>query len=101
MQTIEELVEIFKSYDLEVPIKEEPMTSLKELLGFENEYQMNTDDALQLYKELGEKVHFNHKYQYLVKWVDVFRTYLRFKGDTSLINTIHPIDEQTERKKER
>ena len=49
---------------------------------------MNTVDALNLRYELDEEVHFDDKYNYLTDWEMIYRTYMLFNGEESLINSV-------------
>lgn len=85
---ISEIINKFKEILPESNFKIEPESSLNELLQLETKYNMNTNDAIKLYVELDEEVHFSDKYNYLLHWINEFRTYEIFKGDLTLINKI-------------
>lgn len=87
-ETILEMVERFKRLTPNINIKTQPESALKELIEFEKNYNMNTNEAMQLMDSIGEKIHFNDDYIYLRNWYLIYRTYGLFNGDDSLINTI-------------
>lgn len=66
---------------------QEPEYSFNKIIEYENKYNMNTRDALDLYFKLDEEIHFNSRYHYLWDWINEYESYEFFDGDMSKINT--------------
>lgn len=85
---IEETLDLFRTHYPDIPINEQPKTSLGILLKFEKTYGMNTSEAINKRIALDEAVHHQEEYAYLVQWESAYHTFLIHKGDVSKLNKL-------------